>query len=72
MSKTITLSISGIECPNCIMTLESLEDRLPGVLRAEGSYHKAQMKVEYDEAKVNEDQIKAAIQRLGYAVTGVA
>lgn len=66
MKTSITLKIQGMECPNCAMILESVEDKLPGVLRAEASYHRAQMLVEYDPALVSEDQIRAVVQHLGY------
>ncbi len=71
MAKKITLTIQGMECPNCALRLESIEDRLPGVLRAEASYQKGRMSVEYNEAQINEAQIKEAVQRLGYEVSGI-
>ncbi len=71
MAKKITLTIQGIECPNCAMRLESIEDRLPGVLRAEASYQKGRMTVEYNEAQLDEAQIREAVQRLGYEVDAV-
>lgn len=66
MTTRIVFKITGMECPNCAMILESLEDKLPGVQRAEASYHKAKMLVEYDETRVSEAEIRAAIQKLGY------
>jgi copper chaperone CopZ len=60
-----------MECPNCALILESLEDRLPGVQRAEASYRKSQMVVEYDESRLTLDQIRAEIQRLGYEGTAI-
>ncbi len=71
MAKKITLTIQGMECPNCAMKLESIEDRLPGVLRAEASYQKGWMTVEYNEDRLNEAQIREAVQRLGYQVSAV-
>ena len=71
MSKRITLTIQGMECPNCAMKLEGLEDKLTGVLRAEASYQKGLMTVEYNEAQVSEAQIQAAVQRLGYEVSAI-
>ncbi len=71
MAKRITLTIAGMECPNCAMKLESIEDRLAGVLRAEASYKKSLMTVEYNEVQVDEAQIQEAVQNLGYAVTGI-
>jgi len=55
-----------MECPNCAMTLEGIEDKLAGVLFAEASYRKEQLVVEYDESILNLEQIKTAIKRLGY------
>ena len=69
MAKRITLKIQGMECPNCSMILESIEDKLAGVLAAEASYRKGQMVVEYNEAQLTESQIKAEILQMGYGVT---
>jgi copper chaperone CopZ len=71
MAKRITLKIEGMECPNCAMILERIEDKLNGVLLAEASYHKAQMLVEYNEAQVTEEKIVAEIQRMGYSVASI-
>jgi len=66
MTQKITLNIEGMECPNCSMILERLEDKLAGVITVEVSYHKGLMKVEFDEKQVSIQQIKAEVQRLGY------
>jgi copper chaperone CopZ len=68
MTKRITMKIQGMECPNCAMILERIEDKLKGVLLVEASYHKAQMVVEYNEAQLTEEQIAAEVKRLGYEV----
>jgi copper chaperone CopZ len=60
-----------MECPNCSMNLERIEDKLKGVLFAEASYRREQMVVEYDERLIDLDQIKAEVKRLGYEVTGI-
>jgi Cu+-exporting ATPase len=69
MAKRITYQIGGMECPNCAMILERLEDKLPGVLLAEASYHKARLVVEYDEGLLDEARLAEAIRRLGYQPT---
>jgi len=71
MSNKVTLKIKGMECPNCTMNLERIEDKLKGILFAEASYHKAQMVLVYDETVVGMDQIKAEVIRLGYEVAGI-
>lgn len=69
MTKRITLKIIGMECPNCAMILEGIEDKLKGVKSAEASYRKTQLIVEYEESLLTEDQIKAEVKRMGYEVT---
>ncbi len=71
MTKRITVIIQDMECPNCAMRLESIEDKLEGVLLAEASYQKGRMVVEFDEKQINEAQIQAEIQRLGYQVSEI-
>lgn len=66
--KRMMMKIQGMVCPNCVMTLERIEDKVDGVIRAEANYHRGQMVVEYDEALVSEDQIKAAVRQSGYEV----
>lgn len=68
MTKKIMMKIEGMECPNCAMILERIEDKLKGVVMAEASYHKARMVVEYDDHLVTEEQIQAEVKRLGYSV----
>ncbi|MHB0989627.1 MAG: cation transporter [Bellilinea sp.] len=71
MAKKVTLKITGMECPNCSMNLERIEDKLKGVVFAEASYRKEQMVVEYDDAVLTLEQIKAEVKRLGYEVAGI-
>jgi copper chaperone CopZ len=66
------MKIQGMECPNCAMILERMEDKLKGILLVEASYHKAQMVVEYNEAQVTEEQIAAEVKRLGYEVAATS
>ena len=61
-------TITDMECPSCAMRLEGLEDKLDGVKRVTASYHKRQMEVEFDETRVSEAQIIAAVEKLGYHV----
>jgi copper chaperone CopZ len=61
-----TYSVPDMHCSNCSMRLESIEDDLPGIRGINASYHKQQMIVEFDEAKVSEEQILAAVKKKGY------
>jgi copper chaperone CopZ len=61
-----TFKIPDMSCSNCAMKLESLEDTLDGVKEINASYHKLQMTIEYDESKLTDEQIIAAVKKKGY------
>jgi copper chaperone CopZ len=61
-----TFKVPDMTCTNCAMKLESLEDTLDGVKEINASYHKLQMTVEYDESKLTDEQIIAAVKKKGY------
>lgn len=61
-----TFNVPDMSCTNCVMKLESLEDTLAGVKEINASYHKLQMTVEYDESRLTEAQIIAAVKKKGY------
>ena len=61
-----TFNVSDMTCSNCAMKLESLEDTLEGVKEINSSYHKLEMVIEYDESKLTDEQIVAAVKKKGY------
>lgn len=61
-----TFKIPDMTCSNCAMKLESLEDSLDGVKEINASYHRLEMVIEYDETKLTDDQIVAAVKKRGY------
>jgi copper chaperone CopZ len=61
-----TFRVSDMHCPNCVMRVESIEDDLPGVKQVSASYRKGQMVVEFDESKVDDAAIIAAVKKAGY------
>ncbi|MBK8781978.1 MAG: cation transporter [Anaerolineales bacterium] len=61
-----TFNIPDMTCSNCAMKLESLEDTLEGVKEINASYHKLEMVIEFDESKLTDDQIVAAVKKKGY------
>jgi copper chaperone CopZ len=66
-----TYHIEGMHCSNCAMNIEGIEDDLPGIMEISASYQKGQMVVEFDEAKVSEAQILAAVENRGYQANPV-
>jgi len=65
-----TFKIPDMTCSNCAMKLEALEDTLDGVKEINASYHKLEMVIEYDESKLTDDQIIAAVKKKGYQAVG--
>jgi copper ion binding protein len=61
-----TYRVEGMHCSNCAMNIEGIEDDLEGIKQVSASYQKGQMVVEFDEAKVSEAQILAALDKRGY------
>jgi copper chaperone CopZ len=64
-----TFKIPDMTCSNCAMKIESLEDDLEGVKQINVSYHRQQMVIEYDETRLTEEQIIAAVGKKGYTAT---
>ena len=63
-----TFKVTDMHCSNCAMKIEGLEDDLPGVKSVSASYQKGQVVVEYDEQRLDEAALIAAIKKQGYTV----
>ncbi len=63
-----TFHIPNMHCSGCVMTLEGIEDELPGIWMVKGSYQRQTLEVVYDEDEVSEKEIVKEIQQLGYQV----
>ena len=66
-----TFKVSDMTCSNCAMKLESLEDDLDGVKEVNASYHRLEMVIEFDESKLTDEQIIAAVKKKGYQAVRV-
>src|SRR3972149_2674817 len=65
----IVVNIENIHCGDCALNIERSVEHVPGVLSAEVSYVLSTATVYYDPHRVEEDHIKKAITKPGYAVT---
>lgn len=61
-----TYRVEGMHCSNCAMNIEGIEDELPGIKQVAASYQRGRMMVEFDETKVSEVQLLAALEKRGY------
>lgn len=64
--RRITLSIEGMTCGSCVISVRRVLTRLDGVRSAEVSYENQRAVVTYDASKVTIEQMIAAIETLGY------
>jgi copper chaperone CopZ len=64
--KTVVFEVKDMHCVNCAMTLQSLEDDLPGIDQVDASFRNQKMTVKFDESTVDIDQIVEAVKKLGY------
>ncbi|MGA2468644.1 MAG: cation-translocating P-type ATPase [Thermodesulfobacteriota bacterium] len=64
----IIVNIDNIHCGDCALNIERSVEHLPGVLSAEVSYVLSSATIYYDPHRVQEDRIKKAITKPGYAV----
>jgi copper chaperone CopZ len=65
MNKLIII-VKDMHCSNCAMTIEGIEDDLPGIIKISASYRRGIVEVEYDPQDTGEAEIRAAIEQLGY------
>jgi Cd2+/Zn2+-exporting ATPase len=64
----IIVNIDNIHCGDCALNIERSVEHLPGVLSAEVSYVLSSATIYYDPYRVQEERIKKAITKPGYAV----
>jgi Cd2+/Zn2+-exporting ATPase len=64
----IIVNIENIHCGDCALNIEHSVEHVPGVLSAEVSYVLSTATVYYDPHRVEEERIKKAITKPGYAV----
>jgi len=67
MAKQV-FNVKGMHCSACVMTLEVLEDELPGIRSLKVSLHKQRAEIDYDDQKIGEEDIRKAFEREGYGL----
>jgi copper chaperone len=66
----VQLQVPEVHCGHCKSSLEGAVGALPGVARVEVAIADATIDVDFDDAQVELDRIKDAIEEQGYAVFG--
>ena len=68
-TKTVTLSVPGMTCAACPITVKKALTKVDGVQKAEVSYEKREAIVTFDDAKTNADALTKATENAGYPAT---
>ena len=67
--KTVTLSVPGMTCAACPITVKKALTRVAGVEKVQVTFEKKQAVVTYDDAKTNVQALTKATENAGYPST---
>lgn len=65
-TRTVTLSVPGMSCPTCPITVKKALSRLPGVAQVSSNLTKRESTVTFDDSKVNLEDLLMATWEAGY------
>lgn len=68
-TQTVTLSVPGMDCPVCPITVKKALTKIDGVTRAEVNFDQRQATVTYDDAKTSVEALTKATANAGYPST---
>ena len=67
--RTVTLSVPGMNCDLCPLTIKKAISKVPGVTNVDASYEKRQAVVTFDDSKASIDALTKATANAGYPST---
>jgi mercuric ion binding protein len=70
-TQTVTLSVSGMTCAACPITVRKALSKVEGVSSTDVNLEKREVIVTYDDAKTNVPALTAATKNAGYPSTPV-
>lgn len=68
-TKTVTLSVPGMTCAACPITVKNALSKVPGVEKTEVSFEKKEAVVTFDDSKTNVEVLTKATKDAGYPST---
>lgn len=66
-----TLQLETLTCPSCLQKIEGSLKRKDGIEDIRVMFNASRVKVEHDENLVSKDELKEAIEAVGYEVLKV-
>jgi periplasmic mercuric ion binding protein len=70
-TQTVTLSVPGMTCPACPITVKRALTQVDGVTRTDVNFEKREVVVTFDDAKTNVQTLTQATKNAGYPSTPV-
>jgi len=67
--KTVTLSVPGMNCDLCPLTIKKAISRVPGVTSVDVSYERKEAVVNFDDRKASVEALRKATADAGYPST---
>lgn len=67
--QTVTLSVPGMSCPACPITIKKALGRVQGVSKVEVDYDSKEVIVSFDDAKTNVEALTKATANAGFPST---
>src|SRR5579859_1482748 len=68
-ARTVTLSVPGMDCELCPITIKKAITKVPGVSSVEASYEKKQAIVTFDDTRTTVEALTKATANAGYPST---
>jgi len=65
-TKTVTLSVPGMDCPVCPITVKKALTKVDGVAKAEVNFDKRQAVVTFDDTNTDIEKLTKATEDAGY------
>ncbi|MEO0084878.1 MAG: heavy metal translocating P-type ATPase [candidate division WOR-3 bacterium] len=67
-AKTVTISIKGMTCASCVLTIENALKKLPGIAQVSVNLASENAIIKFDENRIGLKKIKETIKAMGYEV----
>jgi len=67
-SNKCEISIAGMHCASCAQTIEKALNKTKGVKKANINFATEKATIEYDEDKINQEELENVIKKIGYKV----
>lgn len=70
MAQETILQVDGMSCTGCERNVQFALSALPGVKRVKADHRAKTVEVDLDPAQTTEDEIRRAVEDIGYTVVG--